>query len=158
GGQVKTDFPTLAAVASSVIIQPDGKIVVAGGAFPLFTFLGDFKVARYNPDGSLDASFGVGGIVTSTFPGQGSYAVAGAPQPDGKIVAAGTDYVNFSSEVSSNTDFALARYNANGTPDTSFGVGGKVTTDFDLHNDDAFAILVQPDGKLVAVGSAVTQN
>src|SRR5438105_14398848 len=73
GGKVQTDFPGLAAVASSVVIQSDGKIVVAGGAFPLFTFLGDFKVARYNSNGSLDTSFGDGGIVTTTFP-KGSYA------------------------------------------------------------------------------------
>jgi uncharacterized delta-60 repeat protein len=158
GGKVKTDFPTLAAVASAVVVQPDGKILVAGGAFPNFTFLGDVKLVRYNPDGTLDSSFGVGGIVTTTFPGQGSFAFALALQPDGKIVMAGTDYINFSSEVSSNTDFALARYNTDGTPDPGFGVGGKVTTDFNGGNDDAFAILVQPDGKLVAVGSAITAN
>ena len=155
GGKVKTDFPGLAAVASSVVIQPDGKIVVAGGAFPLFTFLGDFELVRYNSNGSLDTSFGAGGIVTTSFPGQGSYAFAVALQPDGKILAAGTDFVDFSSDDSSNTDFALARYNANGSPDTSFGGGdGQVATDFDGFNDDAFSILVQPDGKLVAVGSA----
>ena len=158
GGKVQTDFPGLAAVASSVLVQPDGKILVAGGAFPLFTFLGDVKLARYNPDGSLDASFGVGGIVTTVFPGQGSYAFALALQPDGKIVMAGTDFINFSSEVSSNTDFALARYNPDGTPDMDFGVAGKATTDFNGGNDDAYAILVQPDGKLVAVGSAITGN
>jgi len=154
GGKVQTDFPGLAAVASSVVIQPDGKIVVAGGAFPLFTFLGDFKVVRYNPNGSLDGSFGEGGIVTTTFPGQGSYAFAVALQPDGKIIAAGTDFVNFSSEDNSDTDFAIARYNPDGTPDTTFSVDGQVTTDFDGFNDDAFSILVRPDGKLVAVGSA----
>lgn len=153
-GKVKTDFPGLAAVASSVVIQPDGKIVVAGGAFPLFTFLGDFEIVRYNANGSLDASFGSGGIVTTSFPGQGSYAFAVALQPDGKIVAAGTDFVNFSSDDSSDTDFAVERYNANGTPDATFGVNGQVVTDFDGFNDDAFAILVQPDGRLVAVGSA----
>ena len=65
---MRTDFPGLAAVPSSVVIQPDGKIVVAGGAFPLFTFLGNFEVVRYNPNGSLDSSFGNGGIVTTTFP------------------------------------------------------------------------------------------
>ena len=54
GGKVRTDFPGLAAVPSSVVIQPDGKIVVAGGAFPLFTFLGNFELVRYNPNGSLD--------------------------------------------------------------------------------------------------------
>jgi uncharacterized delta-60 repeat protein len=153
-GRVTTDFPGLAAVASSVVIQPDGKIVVAGGAFPLFTFLGDFEIVRYNTNGSLDASFGSGGIVTTSFPGQGSYAFAVALQPDGKIVAAGTDFVDFSSDDSSDTDFAIERYNANGTPDATFGVNGQVTTDFDGFNDDAFAILVQPDGRLVAVGSA----
>jgi uncharacterized delta-60 repeat protein len=153
-GRVRTDFPGLAAVPSSVVIQPDGKIVVAGGAFPLFTFLGDFKIVRYNPNGSLDASFGNGGIVTSTFPGQGSYAFAVALQPDGKIVAAGTDFVEFSNDDSSNTDFALERYNPDGTTDSTFGIAGQVTTDFDGFNDDAFSILVQPDGKLVAVGSA----
>ncbi len=75
-GRVTTDFPGLAAVISAVAVQPDGKILVAGGAFPLFTFLGNFELARYNPDGSLDASFGHGGIVTTHFPGQGSYAFA----------------------------------------------------------------------------------
>src|SRR5256886_12512432 len=96
--KVRTDFPGLAAVASSVLVQPDGKILVAGGAFPLFTFLGDFELVRYNPDGSLDTSFGNGGIVTTSFPGQGSYAFALALQSDGKIIAAGTDFVNFSNE------------------------------------------------------------
>jgi len=154
GGRVTTDFPGLAAVPSAVVIQPDGKILVAGGAFPLFTFLGDFKIVRYNPDGSLDAGFGAGGIVTTSFPGQGSYAFALALQPDGKIVAAGTDFVDFSSEDSSDTDFALARYNPDGSPDAGFGAGGQVTTDFDGFNDDALAVLVQPDGRIVAVGSA----
>jgi uncharacterized delta-60 repeat protein len=153
-GKVTTDFPNLAAVASSVVVQPDGKILVAGGAFPTFTFLGDFKLVRYNPDGSLDTSFGSGGIVTTSFPGQGSYAFALVLQSDGKIIAAGTDFVNFSNEDNSNTDFALERYNPDGTPDTTFGNGGQVTTDFDGFNDDVFSILVQPDGKLVAVGSA----
>jgi uncharacterized delta-60 repeat protein len=153
GGKVTTNFPGLAAVASSVVIQADGKIVVGGGAFPLFTFLGDFKVVRYNPNGSLDTSFGEGGIVTTHF-SQGSYASGVALQPDGKIVAAGTVFVDFHIGESSNTDFALARYAADGTPDTTFGNGGKVTTDFVGFEDDAFSVLIQPDGKIVAVGSA----
>jgi uncharacterized delta-60 repeat protein len=153
-GKVTTDFPGLAAVASSVVVQPDGKILVAGGAFPGFTFAGDFKLVRYNPDGSLDTSFGAGGIVTTSFPGQGSYAFALTLQSDGKIIAAGTDFVNFSTNDSSNTDFALERYNPDGTPDTTFGNGGQVTTDFDGFNDDVFSVLVQPDGEIIAVGSA----
>jgi uncharacterized delta-60 repeat protein len=152
-GKVRTDFPGLAAVPSSVVIQPDGKIVVAGGAFPLFTFLGDFKVVRYKPNGSLDTSFGDGGIVTTTFPA-GSYAFDVALQPDGKIIAAGTVFVDFDPGESSDTDFALARYNPDGTPDASFGNGGQVSTDFVGFEDDAFSVLIQPDGKIVAVGSA----
>jgi len=156
-GKVTTDFPGLAAVASSVVVQPDGKILVAGGAFPNFTFLGDIAVARYNPDGSLDPSFGNGGIVLTSFPGQGSYAFDVALLPDGKIVAAGTHFINFQpSEQTSDTNFAIVRYNSDGSLDTSFGsLGGGVSTDFDGNNDDAFSILVQPDGKLVAVGSAL---
>jgi uncharacterized delta-60 repeat protein len=136
-GRVRTDFPGLAAVPSSVVIQPDGKIVVAGGAFPLFTFAGDFKVARYNPNGSLDTSFGSGGIVTTFFPGDGSYAFALALQSDGKIIAAGTDFVDFNPGDMSDTDFALARYNPDGSLDTTFGNGGTVTTDFFGTEDDA---------------------
>jgi len=153
GGKVQTDFPGLAAVASSVVIQPDGKIVVAGGAFPLFTFLGDFKLVRYNSNGSLDTSFGDGGIVTTTFP-EGSYAFDMAVQTNGKIIAAGTVFVDFNPGDSSNTDFALARYNQDGTPDGTFGNGGQVTTDFVGLEDDAFSVLIQTDGKIVAVGSA----
>ena len=153
GGKVRTDFPGLAAVPSSVVIQPDGKIVVAGGAFPLFTFAGNFEVVRYNPNGSLDRSFGNGGIVTTTFP-EGSYAFDVALQPDGKIIAAGTVFVDFIPGESSNTDFALARYNPDGTADTTFGNGGQVSTDFVGLEDDAFSVLTQPDGKIVAVGSA----
>jgi uncharacterized delta-60 repeat protein len=152
-GKVRTDFPGLAAVPSSVVIQPDGKIVVAGGAFPLFTFAGDFKVVRYNPNGSLDTSFGDGGIVTTIFPA-GSYAFDVALQSDGKIIAAGTFFVDFNPGESSDTDFALARYNPDGTPDATFGNGGQVTTDFVGFEDDAFSVLIQPDGKIVAVGSA----
>jgi uncharacterized delta-60 repeat protein len=152
-GRVTTDFPRLAAVASAVLIQPDGKILVAGGAFPLFVFLGNFKLARYNADGTLDAGFGNGGIVTTDF-GPGSYAFGLGLQPDGKIVAAGTVFVDFSTDDSSNTDFGLARYNPDGSLDASFGNGGKVLTDFDGFNDDALAVLIQPDGKIVAAGSA----
>jgi uncharacterized delta-60 repeat protein len=153
-GKVTTDFPGLAAQISAIVIQPDGKILVAGGAYPLFASLGDFTLARYNTNGSLDTTFGSGGIVTTSFPGQGSYAFTLALQPDGKIIAGGTDFVNFSSDDSSDTDFALARYNADGTLDPTFGSGGKVTTDFDGFNDDAFAVLVQADGRIVAAGSA----
>jgi uncharacterized delta-60 repeat protein len=153
GGKVRTDFPDLAAVPSSVVIQPDGKIVVAGGTFPLFTFAGNFTIVRYNSNGRLDRSFGDNGIVTTVFDA-GSYAFAVALQSDGKIIAAGTVFVDFIIGEQSDTDFALARYNRDGSLDTTFGSGGLVSTDFLGKEDDAFSVLIQPDGKIVAVGSA----
>jgi uncharacterized delta-60 repeat protein len=137
-----------------VVIQPDGKILVAGGAFPLFIFLGDFAMVRYYPNGSLDTSFGFGGILRTHFSAGGSYAYAVALQPNGKIMAGGTVFVDFSSDDSSNTDFALVRYNADGAFDRTFRNGGAVLTDFDGFNDDVHGLLIQSDGKIVAVGDA----
>ena len=69
-------------------------------------------------------------------------------QSDGKIVVAG------GAKTSRSQDFALARYNANGSLDATFGTGGKVTTDFAGNDDAAFALALQQDGKLVAAGGA----
>src|SRR4029453_13241345 len=77
-------------------------------------------------DGTLDASFGIGGIVTTDFGGTSAAARAVAVQPDGKIVAAGLAAIN------GVLDFALARYNPDGTLDASFGTGGTVTTPFNF--------------------------
>src|SRR3954469_1778949 len=66
GGEVTTDFG-LTDIAQGVVIQPDGKIVVAGQTYGLFSVFGEFALAPYNPDGSLDSSFGNGGMVTSLF-------------------------------------------------------------------------------------------
>ena len=158
GGKVQTDFPGLAAVASSVVVQPDGKIVVAGGAFPLFTFLGDIALVRYNANGSLDASFGHGGIVRTRFSAGGSYAFAVTLLSNGKIIIAGTVFVDFSTDDSSNTDFALVRYNDDGSLDTSFGRGGRVTTHYARQSSDqpsssiAEAAVIQRNGKIAVAG------
>jgi uncharacterized delta-60 repeat protein len=103
----------------------------------------------------LDPSFGSGGRVTTDFPGQSDSARGMAPQPDGKLVVAGSTYNGPATQI----DFALARYNADGTPDQTFGAGGKVTTDFNGSHDNAYAVAVQPaDGKIVAAGSAYVGN
>ena len=88
--------------AKSVALQPDGKIVVAGN-FHLGGGLGDFALARYNPDGSLDTGFGSAGKVTTDFGGIDD-AFSVALQPDGKIVVAGRSYV------AGDDNFAVARY------------------------------------------------
>src|SRR5262249_32113701 len=110
----------------------------------------------YNSNGTLDTTFGNGGLVITTFNSQGAFASALVLQPDGKILAAGTKYINFTSDESSDTDFAIARYNTDGSLDTTFGVGGEVATDFNQHNDDALAVILQADGKIVAVGDATS--
>jgi uncharacterized delta-60 repeat protein len=139
--------------ATGVAVQPDGKTVVVGptDAGATVQTKGDleFGVARYNADGTRDATFGFGGLdgnglVTTNFAtnlnGRGTDdSPAGvALQSDGKIVVAGT---SGSGEGSADNDFAVARYNADGTLDESFGVGGadgngKLTTDFGGANGD----------------------
>ena len=111
----------------------------------LFT---SFNLAR--ADGDLDPSFGNSGKVTTSFFGTSQISTI-AIQPDGKIVAAGS-----ATNSSGNTGFALARYNADGSLDTKFGSAGKVTTDFFGRNDLAKGVAIQPDGKIVVAGSALT--
>jgi len=107
----------------------------------------DFALARYNENGSLDTGFGTAGRVATDFGSRYDSALALALQADGKIVAAGAT----SAAV---TSFALARYNTNGSLDTGFGSGGKVTTAFTDSHAGASAVKVQSDGKIVAAGDA----
>ncbi len=146
GGQVTTDFGNGYNYAYAVAIQSDGKIVAAGYAFIWSDF--DFALARYNSDGSLDTTFGSGGQVSTDF-GDWDYAYTVAIQSDGKIVVAGY------APVDGNNNFALARYNSDGTLDASFGSGGMVTTDFGSENDRASAMAIQNDGKIVVAGFAM---
>ena len=149
GGKVTTDFPGFSALAYALAIQSDGKIIAAGHIVT-GTIIIDFMLARYNSNGTLDSSFGTGGKVTTDFNGGIDEAYALAIQSDGKIVAAGRAF----NATGDSTDFGLARYNANGTLDGSFGIGGKVTTDFNGQDDDANALAIQSDGKIVAAGFA----
>jgi uncharacterized delta-60 repeat protein len=96
--------------------------------------------------GELDASFGVGGVLSTDFGGTYDWAYATAVQPDGRIVAAGV------SNGAGTYDFALTRHQADGSIDPSFGYGGKVTTDFAASFDWAYALVLQPDGKIVVGG------
>jgi uncharacterized delta-60 repeat protein len=150
GGKVTTDFGTSDDDATAVALQADGKIVAVGGRIPSTSVTRDFALARYNPDGSPDPSFGTGGKITTDFAGAYDLAEAVALQPDGRIVAAGLSGV-FAQNL---FDFALARYNPDGSPDPSFGTGGKVTTDFSSGNDAVSGVALQPDGKIVAAGLA----
>ncbi|MER6352930.1 delta-60 repeat domain-containing protein, partial [Streptomyces sp. NPDC001634] len=137
GGKVITDFGTGGNdIANGVVVQTDGKIVAAGSSDTAGT--NDFGLARYNTNGSLDNTFGTGGLVTTDFGGISDQAFGVALQTDGKIVAAGF------SNASNANDFALARYNTNGSLDSTFGTGGKVLTDFG-GIDEAFGVALQTD-------------
>ena len=137
---------------SDVVIQPDGKIVVAGDS-PGPQMNGDFAVARFNSDGSLDTSFGIGGVATADVSAEGDQAFAVALQSNGKIVAAGRAF-NFNNGTF--VDFALARFNGDGSLDAGFGNGGKVTTHFGFRdNEQALDVAIQPDGKIIAAGTVV---
>ena len=155
GGSVRTDMSGGGDGISDMVIQPDGKIVAIGGAnggTPRF------GVARYNPDGSLDSAFGTGGKVTTIIPGQfGGYGqpLAVALQADDKIVVVGTAYI---SSATSARDYVLVRYNANGSIDSSFGPNGMVFTDFAGNADYASDVLIQPDGKIIAIGRSYFIN
>jgi uncharacterized delta-60 repeat protein len=151
-GKVVTDFTGSMDVGFAITLQPDGKIIVAGQAANTATNGTDYGLARYNADGSLDSSFGTNGKVLTDVGGQGDVISAIALQPDGKIVAAG---FSFTENI---FDFSVVRYNANGTPDPSFGNGGKVLTDFQNNDDEAFALTIQPDGKIVLAGFTADSN
>ncbi|HLJ92666.1 MAG TPA: DUF4214 domain-containing protein [Gemmataceae bacterium] len=156
GGKVLTDFvgQMIAAVAKATIIQPDGKILVAGSAGDTGTFRS--LLGRYNTDGSPDASFGTGGRVTNTF-----FAASNGPtdltlQQDGKIILVGADPSN--PAIQGSSTFAVVRYNADGSLDSAFGKGGVVHTDIGSGISSATGVVVQSDGKIVVAGNAATGN
>ncbi|HEV3085547.1 MAG TPA: DUF4214 domain-containing protein [Gemmataceae bacterium] len=151
-GKVLTPFGTTDDEATSSLIQADGKIVVGG--FTTTASGQDFALARYNSNGSLDSSFGTGGKVTADFFGGNDEILGVAEQPDGRIVAAG-----FATTAGGEVEFALARFLANGTLDSSFGNGGKVETAIGGNVDEATAVKLQSDGAIVVAGfSTQTPN
>ena len=135
-------------------IQNDGKFITAGYIRSEEGGDDNFVISRHDYNGLIDSSFGNNGFVETDFDGRSDRAQSVAIQSDGKIVVAGGAMVN-----SYGKDFAVARYNSNGTLDTSFGVGGKVSLDINeaiygsIGSDDiAYAVLVQNDGKILVAG------
>ena len=122
--------------ADAVVVQPDGRIVAAGATQRKFTLV------RYDSNGTLDSSFGAGGRMTTDF-GLSDSAFSLTLQSNGKIVAGGSTFIKDAYQP------ALARYNANGILDDTFGTGGKLLPTF-----GGSCVLIQPDGKLVTAGGA----
>jgi uncharacterized delta-60 repeat protein len=132
-------------VARDAALLASGDIVVGG----------DFGLARFLPNGALDKTFGSNGFAATTFRTGSNGGGWLAVQPDGKIIWVG----NTGDPDGLTSDFAIARYNANGTLDASFGNGGQVTTQFFATplqgaQEAAFTVVVQPDGKILAGGYA----
>lgn len=147
GGLVTTAFGNGTDYGSGMTLQPDGKILVTGSTHNGSNY--DFSLARYEIDGDLDVTFGAGGKITTTFFGNGNdHAYHVTLQPDGKILAIGYSHNG------SNYDFALARYDSNGSLDTTFGAGGKVTTAIGSSIDYAYSATLQPDGKILVAGTS----
>ncbi|HYE16319.1 MAG TPA: delta-60 repeat domain-containing protein, partial [Pyrinomonadaceae bacterium] len=138
--------------ANAVVVQPDGKIVLAAQASFGQERGYDFALARYNPDGSLDPTFGIGGKVVTNINLGGDIPHALALQPDGKIIAVG-ESISDQAGITT-TEYTLVRYNPDGSLDPSFGGDGIVVTDLFGNGDTAFAVALQPDGKIVAAGSS----
>jgi uncharacterized delta-60 repeat protein len=148
-GIVVTAVGTESDVINSLVIQSDGKIVTAGFS-EIGYYLYAFALARYDTNGSLDNTFGANGIVTTAIE-QSSEANSVTIQSDGKIVVTG-----YSGD-GNRDDFALARYNTDGSLDNTFGINGIVTTPF-IFSDEANSVAIQTDGKIVAAGACEYNN
>jgi len=132
--------------AQALVLHPDGKISVAGYSCDASWINCNFAVARFNSDGSLDNTFSGNGKLTTNF-GAEDHCWGAALQADGKLVVAGDRYVSGSSH-----KIALARYNANGSLDTTFSGNGKRVTFFG--SAIAYDVLVDSNGKIVIAGLA----
>ena len=148
GGSVMTDFSGNYDWITDVLVQSDGKILAVGGA-ETADDTDHFALARYNSDGSLDQSFGTEGKVIAT-DARLEVATSVAVLPEGKILVAGSAY-------DGGSDFGLARFNSDGSIDSSFGSFGTVITNLG-GADDCSSVIVQPDGKILLAGDGGQGN
>jgi uncharacterized delta-60 repeat protein len=142
-GFVTTSFPGAYSFSNGVVVRED-RVVAVGGVQSL---TGDFAIAAYRRNGSLDTSFGTGGRVTTDFNGGDDLATAAAYQGDKLVV------VGYTSPAPNTYYFAIARYNRDGTLDQSFGNAGKVVTNFGDGYDFADAVAIRDD-KIVVAGES----
>ncbi|MEO5890796.1 MAG: hypothetical protein ABIQ31_11110 [Ferruginibacter sp.] len=135
--------------ANSIAAQSNGKLVALG-----YTVNGantSLAAARYNIDGSLDNTFDGDGLLIDSIRAGSTFYTSTAVQTDGKVLAAGYAWNGI------DYDFALARYNLNGSLDNNFSGDGKQTTDFGLSDDRANAIAIQSDGKILIAGNSASK-
>ncbi len=154
GGTVITGFGTKTDDSGrGVAIDSQGRIVVVGLTFDGADFATEnFAIARYTPDGTLDTSFNGTGKVTQPIGTRADNAGAVAIDAQDRIVVAGVS--DTGSNSNPNNDFALARFNPNGSLDTSFNGSGKVITSFGTGSDAASAVAIDAQGRIVVAGKA----
>lgn len=155
-GKVLTLFDNTHAHAASVILQPDGKIIVGGDIDKVTGGVGgvnfDFAIARYLPNGLLDNSFNGDGKVTTTIDNINNERIFSlALQPDGKIVGAGLASRN---NPGNGTQFAVVRYHSNGTLDSSFNGNGIITHGSAQGFETARSVIIQGNKKILITGQS----
>lgn len=156
GGLVIQDFFGFNDNTRNLVLQPDGKIVVAGSHRLADDTTVLFTVARYDPDGSLDASFGTGGQVTVDFNGLLAAARDVVLQPDGKLLVAG--FTETGEGGTDTYDMAVARFHPDGSLDDTFGTDGWTIADASGVFDSVQGAALTPDGNLVVVGYTVRDD
>ncbi len=150
GGKLITVVGSAYSAARAVALQPDGKFLVAAQC--LTGTKNDFCTLRYNANGTLDTSFGSGGIRVTSVGSGNDYLTSITLQPDDKLILAGH------CAASGGLDFCAVRFTAAGALDATFGTGGKLTTAISngatpaTSNDYVTAMTLQPDGKLLLAG------
>jgi uncharacterized delta-60 repeat protein len=140
--------------AQSVVVQSDGRIVVGGETLAGASY--DFALVRLETNGTLDTTYASGGRLVFSATGDpmnGDYLEAMTLDGSGRIVAAGTTF-----QLATANDFVVFRVTAGGTLDAGFNAGGIAVTDINGEDDDLNDVVVQPDGKILAVGGVSVSN
>lgn len=152
GGLVK--IPAREPQVSAIALQPSGTVALAGSSASNERGTAPFVLVRLRADGAPDASFGGDGLVTTNFDGSRSGARAVVAQPDGRLITGGAKFgaPSASGDALPESGFALTRYNADGSLDTSFGTNGRATSSVGDAGAVPVALAVQADGKIVAAG------
>ncbi len=145
-----TDFNNSGDMSYGITMLPDSSLVLSGSYMQSGFY--HFALVKYTPNGKVDSSFGTNGRVTTRLSGKSSAVNKIITDPSGKLIVCGYAYSGLWSDNA--YDFALAVYNSNGSLDSTFGRNGMLTTDFANGKDNANALSLQADGKIVLAGDS----
>ena len=152
-GIVNTNMHIGAGVGNAMVLQPDGKIILAGQVFNEATFSWEIGMARYEINGNLDSTFDEDGISFLAMPGANFTITSAARQEDKKILVGG-----YFGTAPSNNLFAVARFHDDGTPDLDFGDNGIVLDSYGAEDNQITTLVIQPDGYILVAGTSLFGN